>query len=641
MKNKCIASLAAASLAAASAMTFAYAESTNNVGVNKKYNSSETLSCIGSVSKMFAAASVMQLADRGMVGLDEPVTEYLPEFRMVDERYKDITVRMLMNHTSGLMGTTVGDFMLYDDRDMSMHDNFLKELSTQRLKTFPGDYGAYCNDGFELLELIVERVSGESFTAYIEKNICGPLGMQQTGTPWNAFRTDEMVDTFINGNVKCAPDYCMDIGSGGIMSTASELCIFGSSFFDGDNILLSEKAKKEMAETRVKDRYEDGFGLGWDQVNYDDYKNAGVKVVGKGGDVIHQHAELLVAPEEKISVSVLSSGGSSAANTLMAQALMDIALEEKGINVEHKAPQPKETLDTVPERYLVYEDVYLSGNGLVYVSFPDGKYMETKTMSDEKTEVRRYMYTSDDNFVLVEGNIEAGKAVQSKNASVLTFRKRNGREYICSDNYMECGGLGGFSMSGYEMQRAEKNPVSDEVQASWDARKGKKYYIYNGKYSNVYYGESPSMKINTFSEAVGYTDHGKIIDSDHLRSDLVMPGGRDVEDIEMRIENGYEIMDITNCALELISEDAIPELPNDLKEVKLITKHASWYRLGRSDSKSITVDIPENAAVYVYDKFDRMTYSSYMKDYGRTVPLPSEGKIVFLGEDGGTIGITQ
>ena len=61
--------------------------------------------CVGSVSKVYATAAVMQLVDEGKVELDAPVTDYVPEFRLADERYKKITVRMLMDHTSGMMGT--------------------------------------------------------------------------------------------------------------------------------------------------------------------------------------------------------------------------------------------------------------------------------------------------------------------------------------------------------------------------------------------------------------------------------------------------------------------------------------------------------------------------------------------------------
>ena len=160
---------------------------------NKTYSTGDALSCVASVSKMFATTAVMQLVDAGKVELDAPITEYLPEFQMADPRCEKITVRMLMDHTSGLLGTTNGDFMVFDDRDPQPHDTLLEELSTQRLKADPGDFGAYCNDGFELLAIITERVSGQSFTDYVERNICKPLGMEQTGTAWNAFRTPEQV----------------------------------------------------------------------------------------------------------------------------------------------------------------------------------------------------------------------------------------------------------------------------------------------------------------------------------------------------------------------------------------------------------------------------------------------------------------
>ena len=128
----------------------------------------EKLYGIGSVSKVYVTTAVMQLAEEGKVNLDATLTEYIPDFRMADERYKEITVRMLMNHTSGIMGSTNKNSMLYGDNDMSYHDGLLTVLEGQRLKAKPGAYAAYCNDGFTLLEMIVENVSGMSFTEYLD-----------------------------------------------------------------------------------------------------------------------------------------------------------------------------------------------------------------------------------------------------------------------------------------------------------------------------------------------------------------------------------------------------------------------------------------------------------------------------------------
>ena len=71
--------------------------------------------CIGSVSKVYVTTAVMQLVEQGKVDLDAPVTDYIDDFKMADERYKDITVRMLMNHTSGIFGSSLKNSDLYGD----------------------------------------------------------------------------------------------------------------------------------------------------------------------------------------------------------------------------------------------------------------------------------------------------------------------------------------------------------------------------------------------------------------------------------------------------------------------------------------------------------------------------------------------
>lgn len=607
---------------------------------NKTYETHDTLSCIGSVSKMFATAAVMQLAEQGKVDLDSPVTNYLPDFRMADPRYRDITVRMLMNHSSGLMGTTAGDFMVFADRQNDSHDTLLRFLQPQRLKADPGDFGAYCNDGFELLELITEAVSGQSFTEYMEAHICKPLDMQQTGTPWNAFETPEQVGCFLNGT-PVAVDYCMDLGSGGILSTAPELTRFGSSFFTGDTRLLSERSKKEMQTSSVTDKYEDGFGLGWDQVDYPDYAREGVKVVSKGGDIIGQHASLMVAPDAKISVSVLSAGGSSTCNQKMAMKLMDIALADQGISVEHPAAGTPATLSAVPEEYLAYAGLYINAQDVIRISFPEQKYMELRNLSSSRPQVEQYLCTADGGFLQMDGNIAEGKAVPVHPQNILRFVQRKGVDCLVTEQDMQLGSSDGMQICSYSLQRVQENPVSEAAQAAWDARSGRKYYLYNGRYSNVYYTEMPSVRIFTSPEAPGYVGGKRIVDENHAESALSMPGGRDIEDCTVRQEDGIEFLDITTAALSFISEEAIPELDTSVTEIPLHTGKAAWFSIGDSANRTLTLDIPEHAAVCVYNSYDHLVYTSYMTNYGNSVPLPAGGKIVFLGEDGGTVQITQ
>ncbi len=96
-----------------------------------------TMYGIGSTSKMMLTAAVMKLVDEGKVDLDLPVVNYISDFTMKDDRYKQITPRMLLNHSSGLLGTSSLNTFLYDDNDTYAHDSLLEHLATQNLKTDP------------------------------------------------------------------------------------------------------------------------------------------------------------------------------------------------------------------------------------------------------------------------------------------------------------------------------------------------------------------------------------------------------------------------------------------------------------------------------------------------------------------------
>jgi len=134
----------------------------------------------GSVSKQFTAAAIVLLAEEGRLSLDDDVRQYLPE---VPDYGSTMTIRHLLNHTSGLRDWGSVASIAGQGRGLRAYTNehALEIVSRQRALNYtPGHEYSYTNSGYNLLALIVERVSGESFASFSERRIFRPLGMRDT-----------------------------------------------------------------------------------------------------------------------------------------------------------------------------------------------------------------------------------------------------------------------------------------------------------------------------------------------------------------------------------------------------------------------------------------------------------------------------
>ncbi|WP_051237178.1 serine hydrolase domain-containing protein [Paenibacillus pinihumi] len=120
-----------------------------------------------SVSKTFVATAVMQLVECGKVKLDSPITTYLSYFQMEDKRYQDITVRQLLNHTSGMPDEEdyAWDRPEYDEQSL---ERYVKNIRRYKLLSEPGTCFAYSNIGYEILGDLIAKVSGMSFEQLYE-----------------------------------------------------------------------------------------------------------------------------------------------------------------------------------------------------------------------------------------------------------------------------------------------------------------------------------------------------------------------------------------------------------------------------------------------------------------------------------------
>jgi CubicO group peptidase (beta-lactamase class C family) len=132
-----------------------------------------------SVSKPFVATAVMQLVEEGRMELDAPVADYLPYFQLADPRAGEITIRQMLDHTSGI--PDVDDYeWARPQTDEGAAERYARELRTERLIGPPGGQWQYSNRAFDTLADVIARVSGQLFEDYMTERILDPLGMVES-----------------------------------------------------------------------------------------------------------------------------------------------------------------------------------------------------------------------------------------------------------------------------------------------------------------------------------------------------------------------------------------------------------------------------------------------------------------------------
>ena len=298
-----------------------------------------TMFGVGSVSKMFAAIAVMQLVDRGVVDLDTPLVTYLPAFRMASPGYENITVRMLLNHSSGFPGT---DYRNGDIRSAvpGYLNQVLQTLSISRLKDPPGYMSVYCNDGFTITAALVEAMTGKSYVRFVHDEILTPLGMANTRYPISAFPAGSYAKAYVNGAAK-PQEFVNTLAAGAAYGTADDMARIAMMFLSGGRVgttrILSGAAVAEMAVNQTIGSFDPihnnsfAFGLGWDSVSQPGLAAVGFDGWAKGGDSNDYGAAIIVSPQAQLGIVVLdASFGGSARAIIIGERVLLRALYENG-----------------------------------------------------------------------------------------------------------------------------------------------------------------------------------------------------------------------------------------------------------------------------------------------------------------------
>ncbi len=588
---------------------------------------------IGSVSKMYSAAATMMLVDQGKIELDTPIVTYMKDFKMADERYKQITPRMLMNHSAGLFGTHYENSMLFDDNDTRSHDTLLQKMQTERLKSDPGEYSVYCNDCFQLLELLVEEVSGISYSDFLDQHVSTPLGLSSTKTPLDEFDRSQLAKTYFPLFPNALPvENANVIGAGGLYSTAEELLKFSEALIgDRTDVLSAESAIAMQQPENLNgvwfsdERTTFNYGLGWDAVNLAPFGDYGITALTKGGDTVMYHAALTALPEQHISIAVLSSGGSSFYNTIFASNVLQLYLKEKGLIKEIVSePTVKAPVkEKMPSEWLAYEGLYGYVGGTVEIQIQDGEIEMPELLG--MIPPQKYVYTGKGQFTSSDGSV------------VVSFDKQsNGHTYIKAVLHLNFPGIGQTRLADYVYQKLDTNPINETVKQAWEKRDGQTYFVVDEKYTSMEYLvlEILSKKIDVNLEH-GYASGTRIVDANQALNVAEIPvmSGRDVFDFNFAREGQAEYLFVEGKTY--ISQDAVKEIySGEASRLTIQPKgHAVWLKVGKSAGSTMSVELPKNGGFTVYD-VNGMPVESSVATGNNTAVLPEDGFIVFSGDAG-------
>jgi CubicO group peptidase (beta-lactamase class C family) len=265
----------------------------------------ETVYKIGSVSKQLIATGIMILIQDGKLSLDDKISKFLDG---TPDTWKEITVRHLLTHTSGLVREAPGfdPLKIQDDADV------IKTAYPLPLRFAPGEKWEYCNVGYFSLAEIIRKVSGKPWGDYLNERLFLPLEMNATRTT----TMTEIVQNRANGYVwrdrklQNAGTYFALRPSGAFLSSVLDLARWDAALY-ADKILKQSTLSQVWAPVKLNSGATHPYGFGWELSTV-----GGHKLVHHGGSLPGFRAQISRFVDDKLSVVVLTNGDNADPNLI-------------------------------------------------------------------------------------------------------------------------------------------------------------------------------------------------------------------------------------------------------------------------------------------------------------------------------------
>ena len=270
----------------------------------------------GSITKTFTALTILRLAEEGRLGLDDPLRSWFPPYPHVDP---DITIRQLLNHTSGLSDLTdvpgwMVPLLAEPDRHWDIEEYFLATIREPYFEK--GTAWSYSTSGYLLLRMLIEQATGSTVAVQYHKYVIDPLGLHDT----YVCPDDPLPDTTAHGWLDLTGDgayddlavlprtsFCSAAG-GQVFSTTADLATLANALMH-DRSFLGDAAYAEMTDFYFPSAHDEplvyGYGLGlmW----FNPAFLSGQRVLGHGGNAPGYAAGMLYLADYGAVISVMDN----------------------------------------------------------------------------------------------------------------------------------------------------------------------------------------------------------------------------------------------------------------------------------------------------------------------------------------------
>jgi serine beta-lactamase-like protein LACTB len=355
--------------------------------------SADTLWRVGSVSKPFTALLVMLFVEMGILDLDTPIQTYLPDFRPTNKTGKQITLRQMLSHRSGLVRESpVGNY--FDETGPKLADT-VKSLNKTELVYEPEAKTSYSNAALATVGYVLEQTQKERFEDLIERKLLRAIGMNDSSfdpSPELRKRIAHSIMWTYQGREFPAPKFDLGMApAGSLYSSANDMARFMKFLFSGGKGPGGQVMKKETLEQMWKiqfDKEKSGFGIGFHISEFE-----GKRRIGHGGAVYGFATSLYALPDDKLGVIVCSSKDvSNSITTRIADTALKHMLAVRADKplpaIEKTEPVPVELARKLAGRYQAKEDKAVlelyQRDGRLWV-FPQrmGLKIELRKLGDE------------------------------------------------------------------------------------------------------------------------------------------------------------------------------------------------------------------------------------------------------------------